>query len=94
MIEEERVVSSRLQAGDAPLEAGLRPQSLDDFPGQERVKEKLSIYIQAARERGDALDHVLLYGPPAGQDVPGPGHRPGAGRGLPDDLRSCHRAGR
>nr|WP_242823364.1 Holliday junction branch migration DNA helicase RuvB [Thermaerobacter subterraneus] len=63
-MEEERVVSSRLQAGDAPLEAGLRPQSLDDFPGQERVKEKLSIYIQAARERGDALDHVLLYGPP------------------------------
>ncbi|PZN06591.1 Holliday junction branch migration DNA helicase RuvB [Thermaerobacter sp. FW80] len=64
MIEEERVVSSRLQPGDAPVEAGLRPQSLADFPGQEAVKERLAIYIQAARERGDALDHVLLYGPP------------------------------
>ena len=64
MIEEERVVSSRLQEEDAPLEASLRPRSLADFPGQRAVKEKLAIYIQAARERGDALDHVLLYGPP------------------------------
>lgn len=64
MIEEERVVSSRLRDEDAPLESSLRPRSLADFPGQQAVKEKLAIYIQAARERGEALDHVLLYGPP------------------------------
>lgn len=42
----------------------LRPQRLTDYPGQERVKEELSIYINAAKGRGEALDHVLLYGPP------------------------------
>ena len=45
-------------------EANLRPQRWDDFLGQEKVKEKLQLFVQAARERGEALDHVLLYGPP------------------------------
>ena len=42
----------------------LRPQSLDEYIGQEKVKENLSVFIQAALQRGEALDHVLLYGPP------------------------------
>ena len=45
-------------------EVSLRPQSLTDYVGQEKVKENLKIYIEAAKKRGDSLDHVLLYGPP------------------------------
>jgi Holliday junction DNA helicase RuvB len=45
-------------------ELGLRPRTLEEFVGQERVKENLSVFVEAARRRGDALDHVLLYGPP------------------------------
>lgn len=62
---EERLVSARKQAGDdLQLEHGLRPRSFNEYTGQEKIKEKLAIYIAAARERGEALDHVLLYGPP------------------------------
>ncbi len=49
---------------DDVIEVTLRPQRLRDFIGQEQLKEKLSVYIRAARERGDALDHILLSGPP------------------------------
>src|SRR6266478_7036063 len=49
---------------DEELERSLRPKSLDDFVGQERVKEQLSIALEAAKRRGEALDHVLLAGPP------------------------------
>jgi Holliday junction DNA helicase RuvB len=49
---------------DAQYEAGLRPRRLDDYIGQDRVRENLAVSITAARQRGDALDHVLLYGPP------------------------------
>ena len=48
------------EGGDNPL----RPQTLEDYIGQEKVKENLKVYINAAKQRGDALDHVLLYGPP------------------------------
>ena len=63
------MTDSRLTTGakvdeDAPFEAGLRPRRLDDYIGQERVRENLQVSIQAARRRGEALDHVLLYGPP------------------------------
>jgi len=51
-------------SGEEELERSLRPQSLADFVGQERVKEQLGIALTAAKERGDALDHVLLVGPP------------------------------
>lgn len=61
---EERFVSGHRRPEDLRIEETLRPQRLADYPGQERVKEELSIYIQAARQRGEALDHVLLYGPP------------------------------
>jgi holliday junction DNA helicase RuvB len=53
-----------LQEGDEELEQSLRPRRLDDFVGQERTKEQLEIALQAAKARGDALDHVLLVGPP------------------------------
>lgn len=61
---EERIVSSRLREEDFSLDQSLRPQRLADYVGQEKVKEALEIFICAARERGEALDHVLLYGPP------------------------------
>jgi Holliday junction DNA helicase RuvB len=60
----ERVVSSKSQTGEVALDRALRPQRLDEIIGQDRVRENLSILIQAARQRGEALDHVLLYGPP------------------------------
>ena len=53
-----------LQEGDEEVEQSLRPQRLADFVGQERTKEQLAIALEAARARGDALDHVLLVGPP------------------------------
>ncbi|MFB5085022.1 Holliday junction branch migration DNA helicase RuvB [Symbiobacterium thermophilum] len=61
---EERFVSGHRRPEDARIEETLRPQRLADYPGQERVKEELSIYIAAAKKRGEPLDHVLLYGPP------------------------------
>ncbi len=59
-----RITSGKPRPEDRPIEAGLRPRSLADFIGQHAVKENLSIAIEAARGRGEALDHVLLYGPP------------------------------
>ena len=61
---EERIISAVEQVGDWELEGSLRPRSLVEFIGQERVKECMNIFIQAARGRSEALDHVLLYGPP------------------------------
>jgi len=49
---------------DAPYEVGLRPRTLDEYIGQDRIRENLEVSVTAARQRGDALDHVLLYGPP------------------------------
>ncbi len=61
---ESRIVSSGYSEEDAGQDVGLRPQSLEDYTGQETVKENLRIYIEAAKQRSDVLDHVLLYGPP------------------------------
>ncbi|MCK9518786.1 MAG: Holliday junction branch migration DNA helicase RuvB [Dehalococcoidia bacterium] len=61
---EERFVSPSVTIDDAEVERSLRPRELGDFPGQERVKENLKIAIEAAKQREDALDHLLLYGPP------------------------------
>jgi Holliday junction DNA helicase RuvB len=58
------VVAKELLPEDAEVERSLRPRTLDDFVGQERVKEQLSIALDAAKARGEALDHVLLAGPP------------------------------
>lgn len=59
-----RLVSPAAQADDTQFEASLRPRRLDEFTGQTKVKEILSIAIEAARQRGEAMDHVLLIGPP------------------------------
>src|SRR6476646_2856944 len=61
---EDRLVAAASQADDIQYEAGLRPRTLDEYIGQDRVREQLHVSISAARQRGEALDHVLLYGPP------------------------------
>ena len=60
----ERVTSGKPSVEDVHLDTNLRPKQLGDFIGQDKVKENLSIAMQAAKARGEALDHVLLYGPP------------------------------
>lgn len=59
-----RIITTDPTEDDIKLESGLRPKTLEEYIGQERTKENLQVYIQAARQRGDALDHVLFYGPP------------------------------
>ena len=61
---EDRIVSSRTLGEDNEVEFSLRPRVLSEYIGQEKVKENLSIYIEAAKARRESLDHVLLYGPP------------------------------
>ncbi|MBU5677815.1 Holliday junction branch migration DNA helicase RuvB [Alkaliphilus sp. MSJ-5] len=61
---EERIVSNKVKPEDQEIEGGLRPRFLNDYIGQDKVKEKLKIFIEAAQHRKEALDHVLLYGPP------------------------------
>lgn len=61
---ERRVISTQVQEEDVKIEKSLRPQRLDEYIGQEKVKDNLKVYIQAAKRRGEALDHVLFYGPP------------------------------
>jgi holliday junction DNA helicase RuvB len=62
--ESPRVVSGKLGPEDSTLDANLRPKKLDDFIGQQKVKDNLDIGIKAAQKRGEAIDHILLYGPP------------------------------
>lgn len=59
-----RTIETNITEEDVKIEGSLRPQTLNDYIGQSKVKESLKIYIEAARQRGDALDHVLFYGPP------------------------------
>ena len=59
-----RVIETKLLEEDVKIEGNLRPQSLKDYIGQKKAKEILRIYIEAARQRNDSLDHVLFYGPP------------------------------
>ena len=61
---ENRVISTELVEEDIKIENNLRPMSLDDYIGQEKVKRNLKVYIEAAKERNESLDHVLFYGPP------------------------------
>src|SRR5258705_910595 len=60
----DRLITAARVDEDAQYEAGLRPRVLDDYIGQDRVRENLQVSITAARQRHEALDHVLLYGPP------------------------------
>ena len=61
---ERRIISTEIIEEDYKIENSLRPKLLKDYIGQEKAKENLKVYIEAAKKRGDALDHVLLYGPP------------------------------
>src|SRR5712671_3147723 len=61
---EQGIVSASLREEERQFEAALRPSLLADFAGQSKVKENLQIAIEAAKLRGEAMDHVLLYGPP------------------------------
>ncbi len=67
-IQTEKSSKNMMDAGftgeDAGVESSLRPKSLDKYIGQEKIKKSLKIYIEAAKERGDSLDHILFYGPP------------------------------
>ena len=58
------MIETNITEEDIKLEGSLRPQTLDDYIGQSKIKENLKVYITAAKQRGDALDHVLFYGPP------------------------------
>lgn len=61
---EKRVISTQIQEEDLVVEKSLRPQTLDEYIGQEKAKKNLKVYIEAAKQRKEALDHVLFFGPP------------------------------
>ena len=61
---EKRVISTQLQEEDYKIESSLRPQRLEDYIGQEKIKSNMKVYIEAAKARQESLDHVLFYGPP------------------------------
>jgi holliday junction DNA helicase RuvB len=61
---DDRLLTGARASDDAQYEAGLRPRTLDEYIGQDRIRENLHVSIEAAKKRGEALDHVLLYGPP------------------------------
>ena len=61
---ENRIVTPDYSAQDSDAELSLRPKTLNEYIGQEKVKENMNIFIQAAKKREEPLDHVLLYGPP------------------------------
>lgn len=61
---EKRVISTQVQEEDIKIEKNLRPQTVEEYIGQKKAKENLKVYIEAAKKRGESLDHVLFYGPP------------------------------
>lgn len=61
---DKRIIKTEVTTEDKAVEKGLRPQNLDDYVGQEAIKEKIKVYIEAAKNRNEPLDHVLFYGPP------------------------------
>ena len=61
---ERRIITTEATEEDKKIETSLRPQFLAEYIGQEKIKETLKVYIDAAKSRGEALDHVLFYGPP------------------------------
>jgi len=63
-LDDERIISTEYSGEDNEIEYSLRPKSMSEYVGQEKAKENLSIFIEAAKQRGEPLDHVLLYGPP------------------------------
>ena len=63
-MEEERIITTRRMTDDAESELSVRPRTLDEYIGQEKIKERVHMFASAANQRGETLDHVLLYGPP------------------------------
>ena len=63
-MEEENLLLPTMQEDESVSEVSLRPKVLKEYIGQTKVKENMKVYIEAAKKRGEALDHVLLYGPP------------------------------
>ncbi len=61
---DDRIISANLMMGDEAVEASIRPKRLDEYLGQQPVREQMGLYIEAAKHRGEALDHVLIFGPP------------------------------
>ena len=61
---EKRIIATEIEKNDTPLENSLRPETLADYVGQDSIKKNLKVYIEAAKNRGECLDHVLFYGPP------------------------------
>ncbi|MDR1764975.1 MAG: Holliday junction branch migration DNA helicase RuvB [Lachnospiraceae bacterium] len=61
---EQRIITTQATSEEKMLEQGLRPKLMDEYIGQEKIKSTLNVYIQAAKSRGESLDHVLFYGPP------------------------------
>ena len=61
---ERRIINTDVTVEDQKIESSLRPQMLKDYIGQEKIKSNLKVYIDAAKSRGESLDHVLFYGPP------------------------------
>ena len=64
MVSKDRLISPSYRQEDAEVDQNLRPRRIEEYIGQEKVKENISVFIQAALERGEVLDHVLLFGPP------------------------------
>ena len=60
----DRIIASGASREDDVVDATIRPKRLDEYLGQQPVREQMSIYIEAAKRRGEALDHVLIFGPP------------------------------
>lgn len=84
------MIETNITEEDIKLEGSLRPQTLDDYIGQSKIKENLKVYITAAKQRGDALDHVLFYGPPrTGQDHAGRNHSQRNGCAYEGDQWPC-----
>ena len=68
----DRIIAPEAEAGEEFVEQRIRPRRLDEYIGQPTVREQLGLFIEAARARGDALDHVLIFGPPASARPPSP----------------------
>ena len=64
MIEQDRLISASVQGEEEAIERAIRPRLLGEYVGQPAVKKQMSVFIEAARQREEALDHVLIFGPP------------------------------
>ena len=92
---EKRVISTQVQEEDIKIEKNLRPQTLDDYIGQQKAKKNLKVYIEAAKLRGESLDHVLFFGPPGLGKTTLRHHRKRDGNPYENYLGTCNRqAGR